>query len=324
VWGQLGLRPSLPKDERSDDALPFEPGKLQINIKHAREDTEIEGKKCHRISSNVPFADITPTEGVPYVRLISVRFAMEIIRIQPSIKPTRPKKRRKLERTDTFKADSEDGEVPKLTKLPTELEDTYNGGEYGILWSEQRGDEDLSHTFDPSPKRRKRPSTLPNMGPGSGVPIMELLHNVENQTRPSTGSSPERVLTESCQSPVLELETLVDAAIRLAVCSSLPKPATGVKVKANTFTGGLTDVAPTLWSPGYLPVTSDIARVSLCFTLTSSGIRTEISLPPSHYSLAEQNSWRTSAVIVTARQDRTAHCPIISRCINTWLQISSQ
>ena len=313
----MSLRPSLPKDERSDDALPFEPGKLQINIKHAREDTEIEGKKCHRIFSNVPFADITPTEGVPYVGLMSVRFAMEIIKIQPLIKPTRPKKRRKLEPTDTFKAESEGGEVPELTKLLAELENTYDGDEHGMLWSEQRGDEGLSHTLVPSPKRRKRPSTLPDVGPGSGLLIMELLHNVKNQTRPSMGSGPERVVIEPYQSPVLGLEALVDAAIRLAVCSSLPKPATGVKVKANTFIGGLTDVAPTLWSPGYLPVISNIARLSLCLKLTSSGIRTEISLPPSHYSFAGRNGWNTSAVIVTARQARTAHCPIISRCINT-------
>ena len=307
----MSLRPSLPKDERSDDALPFEPGKLQINIKHAREDAEIEAKKCHRISLDVPFADITPAEGVPCVGLMSVQFAMEIIRIQPSIKPTRPKRRRKLESTDTFKADSEDGVVPRLTKLPTKFEDMYNGDEHGMLWSERRGHESLSHTFVQSPKGCKRPSTLPDMALGCGVPIMESLHNAKNQEQPSTGSSLERVLTESHHSLVLGLETLVDAAIRLAVCSSLPKPVTGVKVKANTFIGGLIDIAPTLWSSGYLPVMSDIARVNLCSTLTSSGIRTEMSLPPSNRSFSGRDGWRTSADIVTARQDRTAHCPII-------------
>jgi len=215
------------------------------------------------MSLDVPFADITPVEGVPYVGLMSVRFVMEIISMQRSIKPTRPKRRRKLERADAFKPDSEDGEVPSLTKFPIELEDVYDRDEQGMLWSEQRGYESLSHTFVQSLKRRKRPSALPDLGPESGAPIMELLHNAENQKQPSTGSSLERVPTESRHSPIPGLDTLVDAAIRLSVCSSLPKPSTGVKVKANTFTGGLTDMAPTLWSQGYLPVMSDIARLSL-------------------------------------------------------------
>jgi hypothetical protein len=254
VWSQVNLCPSLPHGE-SGSTLPFDHGKLHINIKHARKDTETKDKKHRRDSSNLPFTDVSPPEGVPNIGLMSVRFSMEVIKLQHYTKQTRPKRRRKLERADVLGADLKEVEVADSKKPPAQLEDTDDMNEHEMLWTDLRGDEDLCHIAVQNPSRQKQPTTVPRMGTCPGTPLSDSLHDVKNGKRPLTESSPERILAKSHHSPIPRLETLVDAAIRLAMCSSLPKPATGVKVKANTFAGSLTDIAPALWSPGYLPVT---------------------------------------------------------------------
>jgi hypothetical protein len=56
---------------------------------------------------------------------------------------------------------------------------------------------------------------------------------------------------------VAEIHSMVDAAVRLSVYG-INKSSTGIKVKANTFSVGLADIAPVLWRPGYLAVGEEI------------------------------------------------------------------
>jgi hypothetical protein len=264
VWSQVNLCPSLPRGE-SGITLPFDHGKLHINIKHAHKDTETKDKKCRRNFSNLPYKDASPPEGVPNIGLMSVRFAMEVIKLQRYTKQTRPKRRRKLEHADVLGVDLKEVEVADLKKPPAPLEDTDNMNEHEMLWTDLEGDAALCHTAVQNPSRQEQPTTVPRMGTCPGTPLSVSLHDVKNGKRPLTESSPEKILAKSHHSPIPRLETLVDAAIRLTMCSILPKPATGIKVKANTFAGSLIDVAPALWSPGYLPVTRVLRELSLTF-----------------------------------------------------------
>lgn len=279
-------------DEMRDDAVLFDHGKLRINIKHVRGDTNIEPKPCHRIFSSVPFADATPPKGVPNLGLSSVRLAMEFIKIQRPVKTTRSKQRKKSDRIETSNTNIEESEILSPRKVPPtyEPEDTDdNDGdilsydEDALLRTIREGDEASNQIPGESVNTSKRWLTLPDMTARPEVTHGVSAHNKKKRKRPWTDP---RFKMASTEPPFLlelaELETLTDAAMRLAVCNSLPKRATGLKARANTFIGGLADIAPTLWSPGYLPVTRVLAQVRRSFKLMISGILTKISFPPNN------------------------------------------
>lgn len=58
------------------------------------------------------------------------------------------------------------------------------------------------------------------------------------------------------------LSHMVDAAVRFSVLNTLKGSASGLKVKANTFTARLADIAPVVWRPGFLSVRCCFARLS--------------------------------------------------------------
>ncbi|KAF2266581.1 hypothetical protein CC78DRAFT_614767 [Lojkania enalia] len=106
AWNQLNLQPSLPVLGIGVDPLLYERGKIRININHARGNTTPTASKHHRIFSNVHFADIKPPDGVPIIYLQSIRFSMEVFRIQQSIK-TKGRKRLKVSSSEVRLSDSD-------------------------------------------------------------------------------------------------------------------------------------------------------------------------------------------------------------------------
>jgi hypothetical protein len=51
-----------------------------------------------------------------------------------------------------------------------------------------------------------------------------------------------------------QIMELLDAAVRMTICRNPLKISSGVKVKASSFGARLAEIAPSLWSPDYLPV----------------------------------------------------------------------
>ncbi|KAF2794658.1 hypothetical protein K505DRAFT_360864 [Melanomma pulvis-pyrius CBS 109.77] len=247
VWSQLNMCPSLSMDEMRDGTVLLDDGKLRINIKHVQGDTNIEPKPCHRIFSSVPFADVVPPKGVPNLGLSSIRFAMEFIKIQRPPKTTRSKQTKKSDRIDTPNTNIEESEIinPRKVPLTYETEDTDDDDDDILSYEDA-----LLHEGDEASNQipvTARPEAA------HGVSIQ----NKKKRKRPLTDPRFELASTEPPSLLELaELEMLTDAAMRLAVCNILPKRATGLKARANTFIGGLADIAPTLWSPGYLPAFS--------------------------------------------------------------------
>lgn len=117
-----------------------------------------------------------------------------------------------------------------------------------------------SHTL-PSGKRKRKLQR-----PEVNVRIDSLPPHPTDATISSLKSSVETLkpeFREQIPSPSSELEAvkqLIDGAMRLSI-SGGNNASTGLKVKANTFAVGLADVAPALWRPGYLTVSS-IGRLS--------------------------------------------------------------
>lgn len=64
---------------------------------------------------------------------------------------------------------------------------------------------------------------------------------------------PPTKLAPPSRNELAEIMILVERAMRLSVTST-GKSSSRVKIKANTFLEGLSDVAPVLWRPGYLAV----------------------------------------------------------------------
>jgi len=235
------LRASLPIDDADE-------GDIRIEIDHEREENQLPSPQHHRIGANVPFADVVPPEGVPVIGLHSVRFSMALIRTKDRPKPKRQKlgkgaefgdhaPRTVEEKSDTrtdetlFRPPSEDTEdmlSPEIHNSLNPLHVSYEGRGLLII----RNLKGLrSVTAKPSIRnkvKRKRPAATSNMD----------LRN------PGTESDDETV----------EIAKLVDGAIRVSVCKGMLRLPQGVKLVTSTFSGGLSELCPAVWTIQYLPV----------------------------------------------------------------------
>ncbi|KAF2707038.1 hypothetical protein K504DRAFT_492600 [Pleomassaria siparia CBS 279.74] len=290
VWGQLNLSPSLPVPAFGNSAMPLDHERLRINIQQTHAEPNMEARSPHRILLNVPCADVAPPEGVLNLGLSSIRLPMDIVKCQRLVRPTKSKRRKGFSHNNAPQASTREGGRSNLMKLLSHgSEDTGENtilldNDDGILLSipvanptltqiskqdsqrrnPEHGNSDemlLDHapetlgiipvgnqtvTQTSIPSSPTRTPTLFDMGRGH-------VHNARKRKRPWTVPK-SKVTSEIADTfpSLCGLETLIDAALRLVISNVPPKPASRVNVKANTFDGGLADIAPNLWSPGYL------------------------------------------------------------------------
>lgn len=90
-----------------------------------------------------------------------------------------------------------------------------------------------------------------------------------------SGNQDERRSPQSALS-YAALQLFIDGALRLSVLSTINnKLIPGLKVKANTFESGLTDIAPSLWRPAYSSVGIEIVHsASVALTARTGNIST--------------------------------------------------
>jgi hypothetical protein len=103
-------------------------------------------------------------------------------------------------------------------------------------------------------RKRKRPATDDPFR-NQPEPNYSAATSKRNRRRPATDSFVQRSPPlDAGSSDCIEIENIVDGALRLSICGGLGKSANGLKLKANTFRLGLAGVSPVLWRNGYLPV----------------------------------------------------------------------
>lgn len=228
-------------------------GTLVINIGHADDDRSSETKAPHRILPNVPAADLRPPKNVSKFNLDLVHFSMEIVETKQRLRP------KNLKRLKTVPNDNE--------TIFSQLEALGKGGNDGtdeILCESSAAPNLLqpqgstSARLDVAPhgnQKRKRPSTHISVKKTS-LPLRDSIHSRPNHRQPSAQSDLQpSTLAVSSASDWEDMDVMIDGALRLSACGTLIKrSANGVKVKASTFGQGLMEVAPILWSPGYMLV----------------------------------------------------------------------
>ncbi|KAF2635993.1 hypothetical protein P280DRAFT_553338 [Massarina eburnea CBS 473.64] len=261
AWKQLNLFPSL-----SSNPLPNSAG-VRIDIAQLRGDVDTNTKKKHRICANVPSADAKPPEGMPILSLQSVQFAFVFSETRARSTPVRQKQRKQQtaaissQSQGTASVQHQNIGVPYV--LPDEGAAIFDVSEDEFLFAS------CEHPLAAQNLKRKRPLTVPSRRSPS-TPLIPTATNYQNKrTRPHTISAIPVVLAETPDAPGSpRTKDLVDAAIRLSVLGNLRKSTGRLKVKANTFTGGLADIAPALWRPGYLAAVTQ--RAHLIPTLSMS------------------------------------------------------
>ncbi|KAF2872539.1 hypothetical protein BDV95DRAFT_388033 [Massariosphaeria phaeospora] len=255
AWDQLNFPLSLPHDGANDSTSAVDYGKLRINVGHARE-ANTPAQSHLRMSRIVTAANATPPEGVPGLALESVRFIMDIVRTRSSVLGGGTTGNR-TKRTKQPSCNSTQTEVS--TPL-LEHDDAV------VLFDELCGPSETPQ-IPCSPRRKRKHSTSSNV---TTKPMPTFA-----DSSPSTDShtQPEGYLSGN----VDMLTKFVDSTIRLSVCSSLARSATGMKVKTKTFSGCLADVAPCLWRPGFLTALSQ--RAQFLPTIGRSLVRTVGSRP---------------------------------------------
>jgi hypothetical protein len=227
----------------------YKSGRVQLKLSHTRTDPHVEEKRSHRLSFDVPFADVKPPDGVPVCTLRVIRLSIEISRTN---QPPRSKKAR----------------------CPIEREDKGEGGGDKTAFLQDgwylRGLQELSQPCSwpgdmillsgrPDPTK----ATFIQLDDKKEVPI--FIPN--NLTRTSclrkrsaesalheVNSTVDSTVEQHSELNFGQIMELLDAAVRMTICRNPLKISSGVKVKASSFGARLAEIAPSLWSPDYLPV----------------------------------------------------------------------
>jgi hypothetical protein len=220
----------------------------RFDITHADHEGQDEAKTRHQLFSNVSAANILPTEDIPKFGLALVRFTMDILETKqrPQMKraKTSPEGMQVLQRRFEVESDQKE-ELDNMLHGIAPASNTVVGASIVL---DQHSAAVVAHG------KRKRPGAQ-FVTRASSSPVRSPAREQINRTRPLAMSMARLGVSMPLRTTdTFEVKRLVDGAMRLSVCCSLQKSSNGLKIKANTFSVGLTDVAPVLWKPGYLLV----------------------------------------------------------------------
>ena len=220
-------------------------GRVQLKLSHTRTDPNVEEKRSHRLSFDVPFADVKPPDGVPVCTLRVIRLSIEI---SGTNQPPRSKKARcpiELENKGEGKGNKtaflQDGwhlrglqELSQPCSWPGDM----------ILLSGRS--DPTEATFIQLDDKKEVPIFTPNDLTRTSClckrSVESALHDVNS------------TVEQHSELNFGQIMELLDAAVRMTICRNPLKISSGVKVKASSFDARLAEIAPSLWSPDYLPV----------------------------------------------------------------------
>ena len=236
VWDRLTLEPT----HRTNIAL--DPGTIRLDINHSSVTSMQEGKKRHRIFSDVPAVDIQPPKGIASVSLQSVHIRMDILEASPRRRPA--VKRTTSSPGERKVATPEEGDSDALL-YEIELEDLPPAGHINRTSTAPSA---------PAYGKRKRPATEGVISTQS-VSLGLAETSKRRRNRPTNDASVRRKSRTNPKLPEqIEIASMFDGALRLSISGSLSKAPIGLKAKASTFRLGLADVVPAIWKTGYLVV----------------------------------------------------------------------
>ena len=225
---------------RTDIAM--DPGTIRLDINHSSATSMQEGKKRHRIFSDVPAVDIQAPKGIASVSLQSIRICMDILEASPRRRPAVKRTTSSSGERKVATAEEEDSDT-LLYEL--ELEDLSPAGHINRMSTAPRA---------PGHRKRKRPAAEDVVSTQSAS-LEQAETPKRRRNRPTNDSSVRRKSRTIPKLPEqIDVASMVDGALRLSISGTLSKAPIGLKAKASTFRLGLADVAPAIWKTGYIVV----------------------------------------------------------------------
>jgi hypothetical protein len=237
----------LPAGKVGEVILPGR--RIQIGIHHARKDDNLQAKQSHRLGFNVPCEDITPPEGVPILALQSVSVSMNLINVKPRLKSKQQKRSTQRLQLNPTKA-AENGREDPLKDVSSEIETE------SVLSEDIEQLKTLQQPATAFSKNAPQASSQSQCGDmQENPPILHRSNAALETLVPNTSvHCKKRKRAASTTVDTVEVEKLVDAAMRVSICKSTPKLAQGTKLVTKAFIATLSEVCPAVWSPEYLPV----------------------------------------------------------------------
>ncbi|KAJ4357873.1 uncharacterized protein N0V89_002450 [Didymosphaeria variabile] len=238
AWKRFGLCLSLP--------LNYEPtyGKLRVNIDHY-DPIEKPLTNADNSSASAFGTDIRPPEGIPILHLESIEIIMAICETKNRAMARKRPKRKAAKPVSDF------GEVEVF------FEDANPNAESSCKSDLLRGPGFQSKPADQGDYTRvqARSSETPSnlnfeMKPGSPNRGKRKGHTTSSEL--AAIEIPDPALSQSER-----IMVLTDAGLRYSICLHLRGSTANLRVKANTFIYGLSNVAPALWRAGYISALCD-------------------------------------------------------------------
>ncbi|KAI9761620.1 MAG: hypothetical protein M1835_008147 [Candelina submexicana] len=272
LWKQLHLRSSLSLPSLHEDPHSATPD-IVLRLHNAEYPGKVETVPKRRLAhASTPIADVRPPLGVPRVGLETINITFDFFLDQAKKREPNRKKLKTvdLERLqDLFpatkdKADEDvlllDEEYFSQSVIPT---GPMAGLDFEVLEQERRrasqptrSSNHLFSLLDDDIEGCQAPAFNEHY-PSSRPSIQADVSHAHTLKRPAEGQ-----LSAAQRTDALHLQHavhLTDAALRNLICNRPLRTAPGIKVKRN-LTARLADLAPVLWSPGYLPAIAQRAH----------------------------------------------------------------
>ncbi|KAK1070410.1 hypothetical protein LTR74_004088 [Friedmanniomyces endolithicus] len=241
LWQQLGLSTTSVETTASDaTGLSL----ITISLAHCERDLSQQRKRVHKLGVGVPFHDVRPPAGVRTRALERVYLGMDV---------ALPAKHKRPKLPDT-----------NQPQIHTSLSQSTAGRELEEEFSDLCGSDsesdfdDLLFDNDGSPEdtgscELRYLSASPSIDTRTACVTLPATPN----KRSSSSANSESATTAHTEAD--SILALVDAGLRLAISDTSKRLGKDIRVRGAQRLKRLKDVAPALWSPGYLPSVADRA-----------------------------------------------------------------
>ncbi|KAI8934048.1 hypothetical protein NX059_008814 [Plenodomus lindquistii] len=223
------LEPNLSLDTATS------PGTIRLDLAQASHEDTNNRQKCPRLPVQVPAADVGASDGIASVTLHAVRLCVDVLEPRQS---TNPKAKRSRAPTNIDAVRS----VPDAYR-----KDLGSEREFEVFGNKNS----LSHPIvrNDSQKRRRLTTTHHQHGQAEehDDDVVDALLDQESYSTECETDVPG----SQANCAAAHLVSLIEGAMMVVITGSLGKSANGFKMKANTIQRGLSDIAPTIWRPGF-------------------------------------------------------------------------
>ncbi|OCK85334.1 hypothetical protein K432DRAFT_400307 [Lepidopterella palustris CBS 459.81] len=247
-WSQLHLRASLPVIHADPHATINDGSRIQLDIFHSRTNLDLQNQPSHHICFGVPFADVKPPAGTTVLALQSVHLAIEISKTK-----SRPQNKKQRYPDGARKHRHIESDIPG----PIEYDGWFCSQEEQV--SQLSPGHDDAMLLDQIDSLEGPFISLKTDDETPALFLRQSSSMSNPRKRSATLEEIDHILEQPAAIDLKSVTELVDAALRMTICKQPLKISSSIRPNKSNFVARLSEVAPSLWSPDYLPAVSQRA-----------------------------------------------------------------